>query len=178
MGVNEYFVEDKHKVEGIGELLMDLVGNLPKIYENVLKYGDSLCSNVSRYGEYPELQEYVNDLLCSVVTLHLEQICLKVLHNPENKELYRFYIEDKKFPLVKYIGISELNTNSIVFFRIKFHKNVGLSLKNYSQSASQGWGSSALYGCNLGRNELNKIIFSDEEFMGRFTGNNESTPLE
>lgn len=71
MGANEYFVEDKHIVESIGELLMDLVGNLPKIYENVLKYGDSLCSNVSRYGEYPELQEYVNDLLCSVVTLHL-----------------------------------------------------------------------------------------------------------
>lgn len=153
----------------MGQLLMDVVGNLAKIYQMIAKYGDIISFNVSRYQEYPELQQYVNDLFCSVVTLHLQQICLKVINCPEEKELYRFYIQDIRLPLVKYIGISELNTNSIVFFRIKFDKKVGINLKNYSENNNKKLGLTSLYGCNLAQNELNKLIFSDEQFMDRFT---------
>jgi hypothetical protein len=52
-------------------------------------------------------------------------------------------VEDRNKPLAKYIALGELGSNNLVFFRLKFKREVGMPLKNLKKNDNE------FFGCNF-----------------------------
>ena len=64
----------------------------------------------------------------------------KLLRGFEEKDIYRFFLEDRNKPHVKYIALGEINSVKLVFFRVLFQNPVLLPLAKIEGSSGFGLG--------------------------------------
>lgn len=82
------------------------------------------------------------ECLNAVETYRIQEICKRLLNSKEENEIYRFYLEDKNKPLVKYLALGELGSSSLVFFRVRFQSPVILPMSKFEREEADFLGKS------------------------------------